>query len=73
LATLEAKPVAAGSAWPADQANIGAASMTNYDVVIIGGEPGGYNAGIRAGQLGLKVAVVERRGVLGGALRGARS
>lgn len=40
--------------------------MSEYDVVIIGGGPGGYNAGIRAGQLGLKVAVVEGRGVLGG-------
>ena len=32
-----------------------------YDLVIIGGGPGGYNAGIRAGQLGLKVAVIEKR------------
>jgi len=38
-----------------------------YDVVIIGGGPGGYNAAIRAGQLGLKVACVEMRGALGGA------
>jgi dihydrolipoamide dehydrogenase len=40
--------------------------MAQYDVVIIGGGPGGYNAAIRAGQLGLKVACVEGRGVLGG-------
>ncbi len=40
--------------------------MAQYDVVIIGGGPGGYNAGIRAGQLGLKAAVVEKRGTLGG-------
>jgi dihydrolipoamide dehydrogenase len=40
--------------------------MAQYDVVIIGGGPGGYNAAIRAGQLGLKVAVIEKRGVLGG-------
>ena len=38
----------------------------NFDVVIIGGGPGGYNAAIRAGQLGLKTAIVESRGVLGG-------
>ena len=37
-----------------------------YDVIIIGGGPGGYNAAIRAGQLGLKAAVVEKRGTLGG-------
>ncbi|WP_397450682.1 dihydrolipoyl dehydrogenase [Pseudomonas sp. NA-150] len=40
--------------------------MSSYDVVIIGGGPGGYNAAIRAGQLGLKVACVEGRETLGG-------
>jgi dihydrolipoamide dehydrogenase len=40
--------------------------MAQYDVVIIGGGPGGYNAAVRAGQLGLKTAIVEGRGVLGG-------
>jgi dihydrolipoamide dehydrogenase len=40
--------------------------MADYDVVIIGGGPGGYNAAIRAGQLGLKVACIEKRGTLGG-------
>lgn len=33
---------------------------TEYDVVIIGGGPGGYVAAIRAAQLGLKTALVER-------------
>jgi len=40
--------------------------MADYDVVIIGGGPGGYNAAIRAGQLGLKAACVEKRETLGG-------
>ena len=40
--------------------------MAQYDVIIIGGGPGGYNAAIRAGQLGLKVALVEKRATLGG-------
>ena len=41
------------------------AEKTHYDLVVIGGGPGGYVAAIRASQLGLKVAVVEREN-LGG-------
>ncbi len=33
----------------------------SFDVVIIGAGPGGYNAAIRAGQLGLKAAIIEKR------------
>jgi dihydrolipoamide dehydrogenase len=33
---------------------------TNFDIIIVGGGPGGYVAAIRAAQLGLKTAVVER-------------
>jgi dihydrolipoamide dehydrogenase len=40
--------------------------MPGYDVIIIGGGPGGYNAAIRAGQLGLKAACIENRETLGG-------
>ena len=40
--------------------------MAQYDVVVIGGGPGGYNAAIRAGQLGMSVACVEKRATLGG-------
>jgi len=39
---------------------------STFDVVIIGSGPGGYVAGIRAGQLGLRVAVVERDPKFGG-------
>jgi dihydrolipoamide dehydrogenase len=37
-----------------------------FDIVIIGGGPGGYNAAIRAGQLGLKSACIDKRGAFGG-------
>jgi dihydrolipoamide dehydrogenase len=39
---------------------------TIYDVVIIGSGPAGYTAAIRAGQYGLKTALVEKDGFLGG-------
>ena len=32
----------------------------NFDVIVLGSGPGGYVAAIRASQLGMKVAVVER-------------
>ena len=38
----------------------------NFDVIVIGGGPGGYVCAIRASQLGLKTACVESRGTLGG-------
>ncbi len=40
--------------------------MNNFDLVVIGGGPGGYVCAIRAAQLGLKTACVESRGALGG-------
>ena len=39
---------------------------TTYDIAIIGGGPAGYTAAIRAGQYGLKVALIERETKLGG-------
>lgn len=39
---------------------------SNFDVVVIGGGPGGYVCAIRAAQLGFKVACVEKRAALGG-------
>jgi pyruvate/2-oxoglutarate dehydrogenase complex dihydrolipoamide dehydrogenase (E3) component len=38
---------------------------TNYDLIVLGSGPGGYVAAIRAAQLGLKTAIVEREN-LGG-------
>ena len=37
-----------------------------FDLIVIGGGPGGYVCAIRAAQLGLKTACVESRGTLGG-------
>ena len=39
---------------------------TTYDVAIIGSGPAGYTAAIRAGQLGLKTALIEKDNLLGG-------
>ena len=39
---------------------------TTYDLVILGGGPAGYTCGIRAAQLGLKVALIEKTDKLGG-------
>lgn len=41
-------------------------SEAMFDLIIIGGGPGGYVAAIRAAQLGMTVAVVEQRPTLGG-------
>lgn len=41
-------------------------TMSAYDLVVIGTGPGGYVCAIRAAQLGLKVAVVEKRKTFGG-------
>ena len=40
--------------------------MENFDLIVVGGGPGGYVCAIRAAQLGLKTACVESRGTLGG-------
>ena len=41
-------------------------SDASYDVIVIGSGPGGYVCAIRAAQLGMKVACVEKRDTLGG-------
>src|SRR5690349_8736865 len=38
----------------------------SFDAIVIGGGPGGYNAAIRLGQLGLKTACIDKRGTFGG-------
>jgi dihydrolipoamide dehydrogenase len=40
--------------------------MDTFDVAVIGAGPGGYVCAFRAAQLGLKVALIEKRGTLGG-------
>ena len=40
--------------------------MDTFDLIVIGGGPGGYVCAIRGAQLGLKTACVESRGTLGG-------
>src|SRR5438270_7400165 len=40
--------------------------MASYDLVVIGTGPGGYVCAVRAAQLGMKVAVVEKNATLGG-------
>ncbi len=40
--------------------------MDSYDLVVIGAGPGGYVCAFRAAQLGLKVALIEKRATLGG-------
>lgn len=40
--------------------------MPDFDLIIIGAGPGGYVAAIRAAQLGLKVACIEKEALLGG-------
>lgn len=37
-----------------------------FDLVVIGGGPGGYNCAIRAAQLGMSVACIDKRGTFGG-------
>ena len=59
----QAAPRPAPSEAPAPKP---ATTDDTYDVIVIGGGPGGYVAAIRAAQLGLRTACVEMRATLGG-------
>ena len=41
-------------------------SDSHFDLIVIGAGPGGYVAAIRAAQLGLKTACIDKRGTWGG-------
>ncbi|HKD23480.1 MAG TPA: dihydrolipoyl dehydrogenase [Rhizomicrobium sp.] len=56
---------AATAAEPSSRGEKSTMSDT-FDVVVIGGGPGGYNAAIRAGQLGMSAACIDKRGTFGG-------
>ena len=40
--------------------------MKSFDVAVIGSGPGGYVSAIRCAQLGMKVAIIEKYGTMGG-------
>lgn len=71
LATLELSasghaPVPATTAAGVGETPNIAPGQQGYDLLVIGGGPGGYTAAFRAADLGLRVALVERYDVLGG-------
>ncbi|MDL2335094.1 MAG: FAD-dependent oxidoreductase, partial [Chloroflexota bacterium] len=51
---------------PKGQLNVAVGSSNSFDLIILGGGTGGYSAAFRAGQLGLKVALIDQQPKLGG-------
>src|SRR6202158_1112059 len=49
-----------------NQAHTAKMKRVPYDLIVIGSGPGGYSAAIRAGQYGLKTALIEKQAKLGG-------
>ena len=64
-APAQAAAPAAPAPAPAASTYTGSADQS-FDLVVIGGGPGGYSAAFRAADLGLKVAIIERYTTLGG-------
>ncbi len=65
-APVQAAPSPAAPETPVAASNVAADVADSFDVIVIGSGPGGYVAAIRAAQLGLKTACVEKRETLGG-------
>ncbi|WP_271007812.1 dihydrolipoyl dehydrogenase [Paucibacter sp. B51] len=59
-------PVAAPTVATPQAASYAGSADAEYDVLVLGGGPGGYSAAFRAADLGLKVVLVERYATLGG-------
>ena len=70
IATAAPSGLAVTEAKQAQTASASGLAVTtepsDYDLVVLGGGPGGYSAAFRAADLGLKVAIVERYAELGG-------
>lgn len=66
LATVSRTTLRKTSSLSAKAFSTSSPLQNKYDVVIVGGGPGGYVAAIKASQLGLKTACIEGRGTLGG-------
>ena len=64
-APVSVAPAAASAPAPT-AASFGGTADQEFDLVVLGGGPGGYSAAFRAADLGLKVAIVERYATLGG-------
>ena len=65
-ATAATAPAAAPAVAAPPAASFAGTADQEFDVLVLGGGPGGYSAAFRAADLGLKVVIVERYATLGG-------
>jgi dihydrolipoamide dehydrogenase len=63
---MTARRQESGTQGPSTGLRAGSAGNTDFDLIVIGAGPGGYVAAIRAAQLGMRVACVEKDVALGG-------